>query len=229
MRINNNPADCGEKGFFNSPVSGTAFPVRILKQSIMMKRRILTVIMAAAAVALLTGCVRSGSSAGTGTGAASGGNSGQGTTASSGTDTASSGNAQQSAAEGSQAPASDASAAQEVDAGETYDMQNQAGDAPVAEPAGQDTEGTQWDGTYVSDAGETLAIQKTDEYSISFQFANCGISGTASVEGEQAVYHGDDNYQVVFEYCGGSIDVTASPVDQEDAEPSAVDGSYIRE
>ncbi len=203
-----------------------------------MKKKITMIILAAGAAMIMLGaCTRSdSSSAGSSAGAAGSAASSQNTAADAGNSgnagAADAGNTQDNqaqAADSSQGASQDS--AQDAAAEDTYDMQNQAGEEPAA-PSGQDTDGTQWDGTYVSSSGETLTVKTVDEYTISFQFANSGISGSASAEGEEAVYYGDDDYEVVFSYYGGSIEVVAGVAESETeemAEPSAIDGNYIRQ
>ena len=202
----------------------------------MMKKRtmILTAVMAAAAI-LLTGCMSTNTTKEpTGAGVAvsdSQKSAGSGEDAGASQDAGAPQDAQGNV-EGTQDAQGDAGASQdsqEVDVQTTYDMENQAGDAPVQASAGQDTEETTWDGTYVSDSKETLTIQAEGD-EIYFGFSISGISGKAAVDGEQAVYHGDDDYQVTFSYYGGSIEVLAGTGDEaEDAEPSAIDGIYLRQ
>ena len=192
----------------------------------MMKKRtmILTAVMAAAAI-LLTGCMSTNTTKEpTGAGVAV---SDSQKSAGSGEDAGASQDA--GAPQDAQGDAGASQDSQEVDVQTTYDMENQAGDAPVQASAGQDTEETTWDGTYVSDSKETLTIQAEGD-EIYFGFSISGISGKAAVDGEQAVYHGDDDYQVTFSYYGGSIEVLAGTGDEaEDAEPSAIDGIYLRQ
>lgn len=89
-------------------------------------------------------------------------------------------------------------------------------------------ESNDWTGTYVGDE-ETVTIALLDEATISFAFAQSGISGTASVNDMQAVYKGDDHYVVVFNRNGTVVDVSVSNEEDYDASESPLNGTYIKE
>ncbi len=85
-----------------------------------------------------------------------------------------------------------------------------------------------WDGTYVSDTGETLTVSVTDS-DVSFAFANAGLSGTAKKDGNQAVYNGDDHHSLVLEYAETDIKVTVVSEEDFDTSTSPLNGVYVRQ
>lgn len=87
-----------------------------------------------------------------------------------------------------------------------------------------------WSGTYAGEE-ETLTISYLDEKSISFAFSQAGISGTAQVDGYQAVYKGDDHYVVVFNVNNdiNTVEVTVSNEEDYDASGSPLIGTYVKE
>lgn len=85
-----------------------------------------------------------------------------------------------------------------------------------------------WSGSYISD-DETVNITLLDETTISFAFAQSGISGTAAVNGMQAVYNGDDHYVVVFNLNGTILDISVSNEEDYDASESPLNGTYMIE
>lgn len=86
----------------------------------------------------------------------------------------------------------------------------------------------EWSGTYIEDE-ETVTISLIDEESISFSFAQSGISGIAKVKGYQAVYNGDDHHVVVFNLNNDTVDVSVSSEEDYDASASPLIGHYVRE
>lgn len=96
---------------------------------------------------------------------------------------------------------------------------NSGADAPV-----QDS----WSGSYIGD-DETVSIALLDSSALSFSFAQSGISGTASVNGLQAVYNGDDHYVVVFNLNGDILEVSVSNEEDYDASESPLNGTYLKE
>lgn len=103
-------------------------------------------------------------------------------------------------------------------------------DAQAADNDGLEDEDGQediWSGSYSSDQ-ESVTISKIDDSTISFSFAQSGISGTAQVNGTQAVYKGDDHYVVVFNISDGVVDITVSSEEDFDATGSPLIGTYIR-
>ncbi len=103
--------------------------------------------------------------------------------------------------------------------------ENDTEDPALAE--GQD-QGDEWSGTYIGDE-ETVTISMTDPESISFSFAQSGISGTAAVKDYQAVYNGDDHHVVVFNLNNDTVDVSVSSEEDYDASSSPLIGHYVRE
>ncbi len=85
-----------------------------------------------------------------------------------------------------------------------------------------------WDGTYVSDTGETLTVSVTDS-DVSFAFANAGLSGMAKKDGNQAVYNGDDHHSLVLEYAETDIKVTVVSEEDFDTSTSPLNGVYVRQ
>lgn len=98
-------------------------------------------------------------------------------------------------------------------------------DAAENDTSGQDDE---WSGTYIADE-ETVTISRLDEETISFSFAQSGISGTAAVDGYQAVYNGDDHHVVVFNLGDDMVDVSVSSEEDFDASESPLIGHYVKE
>lgn len=83
-----------------------------------------------------------------------------------------------------------------------------------------------WVGTYVSDS-ESVTVKKADEDTIAFSFAQSGISGTADIEQNQAVFKGDDYHVVVFSLNGTVLTVAVSSEEDFDASDSPLNGTYI--
>lgn len=90
----------------------------------------------------------------------------------------------------------------------------------------QGTVADQWEGTYVSEE-ERVTVKKADEDTISFSFAQSGISGTADIEQNQAVFKGDDYHVVVFSLNGTVLTVSVSSEEDFDASDSPLNGTYI--
>ena len=204
-----------------------------------MKRKYMLVcILAAAAVAATCGCARIGRSNDTGT--ASGGstvsNTGEATATASDSgsqntpaaDTAPAADpapAADTAPAPDAAPAADATpaaenASAEQDAEASYEEANQSG-----EGAGGETLTSDWDGVFGNASGETLTISTVDEYTLSFAFSVSGISGTAGMEGNEAIYNGDDGNQVIFSLSGTTIEVSVLNADGE-SEPATFSGTF---
>lgn len=85
-----------------------------------------------------------------------------------------------------------------------------------------------WSGTYSSET-ETVTVTYINEESLSFAFSQSGISGTAAIDGDQAVYKGDDYHVVVFGLSGDTINVSVSSEEDFDAAGSPLIGTYVRE
>ena len=63
---------------------------------------------------------------------------------------------------------------------------------------------------------------------IQFEFETAGISGKAELDGNQAVYHGDDHHVVVFDRNGDEIEVSVLSEEDYDTSESPLMGTYIR-
>ncbi len=99
-----------------------------------------------------------------------------------------------------------------------------------AAEAGQTESGAEadaWSGTYTG-AEETLTLALMDGGNLAFSFAQSGISGTAAVNGTQAVYNGDDHHVVVFNLSGDTVDVSVSSEEDYDASASPLNGTYTK-
>lgn len=96
-------------------------------------------------------------------------------------------------------------------------------DAAEAENQADDV----WSGTYVSDS-ESVSVTLVNDETISFSFAQSGISGTASVNGSQAVFNGDDYHVVVFSLNGTVLNIAVSSEEDFDASGSPLNGTYVR-
>lgn len=84
-----------------------------------------------------------------------------------------------------------------------------------------------WSGVYEAEE-ESVTINYIDTGSITFSFAHSGISGTAVVNGHQAVYYGDDHYVVVFNVNNDVVDVSVSSEEDYDASGSPLIGAYTK-
>ncbi len=85
-----------------------------------------------------------------------------------------------------------------------------------------------WSGTYTNESGETLTVSINDSSSIAFAFANAGLSGTAQLDGNTAIYYGDDHHEAVFDYSGETIIVTVVSEEDYDTSGSPLNGVYSR-
>lgn len=106
-------------------------------------------------------------------------------------------------------------------------------DADAADNDAYEEENTQaaqdgWTGAYIG-SEESVNISLLNETTISFAFAQSGISGTASVNGQQAVYNGDDSYVIVFNLSGTVLDISVSNEEDYDASESPLIGTYTKE
>lgn len=86
-----------------------------------------------------------------------------------------------------------------------------------------------WVGSYINENEEILKVSAVDETAITFAFTNAGISGTAELNGNQAVYHGDDYHVAVFDYAGTDIKVSVLSEEDYDASGSPLNGVYVRQ
>ena len=130
------------------------------------------------------------------------------------------------AADGTADPEEDGEPAGEV----IPDEDAQAAENDPVDPAEgeSETETSEWDGTYAAEE-ESVTINTIDENTIAFTFATAGISGTAEVDGYQAVYKGDDHYVIVFNLEDGMVDVSVSNEEDYDASESPLIGNYVKE
>lgn len=223
----------------------------------MKKKLLILAAVAAAGILVLSGCTSSESeTAQSVSGTQTGGNTGAGSTSdnqgSSGNDDAASaqdvsgvriagGGTDGNTSSGSSVSGDDAAPAQ---AGTPVEDGGPVGEVIPDEYADGDTGETEeteaessagitgdiWSGTYAGEE-ETLTISYLDEKSISFAFSQAGISGTAQVDGYQAVYKGDDHYVVVFNVNNdiNTVEVTVSNEEDYDASGSPLIGTYVKE
>lgn len=212
-----------------------------------MKKIMMAIGVCLGAAVVLAACARSDGQSSAGSGAAATGNgsgtvsgqdAGAGTGAGAGTVDAAAGTGGEvgndgapsldmvdSSGTGQEAGGENGGDTQEVSPDTTYDAVNQAGDEPV-DTAGLDEEG--WDGTFANASGETLTVTTDGEYSLSFSFAQSGLSGSASVQENQASFSGDDGVTVYLENLGGSVEVSVINAEGTE-EASAISGSYMRQ
>lgn len=100
-------------------------------------------------------------------------------------------------------------------------------DALNSESESESISASEWNGVYTSEEGETVTISGKDEKNIAFTFTNAGITGTAELKGNQAVYTGDDHHLVVFEYVDSVIEVSVLSEEDYDTSESPLNGTYI--
>lgn len=136
---------------------------------------------------------------------------------------------------GSSADTSDVTSASDLDSLQTSDPQKgqaagaQDSDAPDAEA--QDLEASAGaaeftPGTYIGD-GESITLTEADG-ALTFSFAQAGITGTATIEKDAAVYSGDDDHQIEFRQDGTILTVTVTGVQGEESD-SPLAGTYVKE
>ena len=112
----------------------------------------------------------------------------------------------------------------------TYDIDNQSGEEEVVvSDAEMSDTGIVWTGDYQCSSGESVSISLDQDTAMTFIFAQSGINGTADVSGNTAVYHGDDDYQIVFTVSGDDLSVQAATGDGQDAAEATVNGDYTRQ
>ena len=110
---------------------------------------------------------------------------------------------------------------------QTYDAMTQAG--PEINEDSPEPENEDWTGTYEGESGEVLTISSFDGSSISFSFSVSGISSTAAVSGNEAVYHGDDRVDVIFTFFGDAISIGVVSQEDYDMSSSPLNGTYTRQ
>ena len=109
--------------------------------------------------------------------------------------------------------------------------ENYADDEPDAvdeDETGETDEDEGWSGLYVCSSGEKLTVTIDEADYIQFEFETAGISGKAELDGNQAVYHGDDYHVVVFDRNGDEIEVSVLSEEDYDTSESPLMGTYIR-
>lgn len=205
---------------------------------------------AALCAGLLIGCTRADSS--TGNAAAGAGNPGvnasgnvvagagnQGVTGTSSADqTAQSVQGQADTGAGSQTQTAQAGNSQNVQTVSGTTSQTQQSTAPAsaqpAEPSAKtqpaeaaDEDGQEeFTGRFVrSDGEEAVRLVLESDQELTFTFRTSAINGSAKVEGNTALYHGDDGYTITFDVAEDMLVVT---VDGEGAEQSVMNGIYYR-
>lgn len=115
----------------------------------------------------------------------------------------------------------DASVEEEILSDEELEAMTEEPNAPMQDDG--------WVGSYMNENEEILTISAVDETTVTFAFTNAGIAGTAELEGNQAVYHGDDYHVAVFEYAGTDIKVSVLSEEDYDASGSPLNGVYVRQ
>lgn len=115
----------------------------------------------------------------------------------------------------------DASVEEEILSDEELEAMTEDPNAPMQDDG--------WVGSYMNENEEILTISAVDETTVTFAFTNAGIAGTAELEGNQAVYHGDDYHVAVFEYAGTDIKVSVLSEEDYDASGSPLNGVYVRQ
>ncbi len=85
-----------------------------------------------------------------------------------------------------------------------------------------------WHGAYLCENnGESLLVNLSDDGAqVQFTFENAGIAGTADLNGNTAVYHGDDQADVVFSLSGETITVSVQSQEDYGEINSVVNGTY---
>lgn len=97
-------------------------------------------------------------------------------------------------------------------------------DAAEAENKADDV----WSGQYISD-DESVTVTLLNDETISFSFAQSGISGTAAIDGAQAVFKGDDYHVVVFSLSDTILNIAVSSEEDFDTSESPLNGTYVRQ
>lgn len=92
--------------------------------------------------------------------------------------------------------------------------------------AAQENQEDIWTGSYLGDE-ESVTLKLNDDGTISFSFAQSGISGTAEVNGQEAVYSGDDDHILTFTMGKGMLSVAVSHAEGYDTSSSPLNGTYV--
>ena len=136
---------------------------------------------------------------------------------------------------GSSAETSEVTSASDLDRLQTSDPQKgqtagtQDSDARDAEAQDSETSAGQAEftpGTYIGD-GESITLTEADD-AFTFSFAQAGITGTAAIEKDAAVYSGDDDHQIEFRQDGTVLTVTVTGAQGEESD-SPLAGTYVKE
>lgn len=199
-----------------------------------MRHKILRLMILTAGLLLLSGCTSSETQIGQSSGTSSGSGTSDAQPADSGTsDVPSAPEADQPAgdADVSSVPEPDQPDANPAET-EAMPAQQTGEDVTIqdVDETGTDQTGEEdpWSGLYVGE-NDTLTISPAGEGSISFSFVQAGIAGTASVDGSQAVYKGDDYHAVVFVLDGNTVNVAVTSEEDFDTASSPLNGTYTKE
>lgn len=136
---------------------------------------------------------------------------------------------------GSSADTSDVTSASDLDSLQTSDPPKEqtagAQDSDAQDTEAQDSEASAGQaefapGTYIGD-GESITLTEADGV-LTFSFAQAGITGTAAIEKDAAVYSGDDDHQIRFLQDGTILTVTVTGAQGEESD-SPLAGTYVKE
>ncbi len=130
----------------------------------------------------------------------------------------------------SSADTSDVTSASDLDSLQTSDPPKEQ-TAGAQDSDAQDTEASAGQaeftpGTYIGD-GESITLTEADGV-LTFSFAQAGITGTAAIEKDAAVYSGDDDHQIRFLQDGTILTVTVTGAQGEESD-SPLAGTYVKE
>ena len=135
----------------------------------------------------------------------------------------------------SSADTSDVTSASDLDSLQTSDPPKEqtagAQDSDAQDTEAQDSEASAGQaefapGTYIGD-GESITLTEADGV-LTFSFAQAGITGTAAIEKDVAVYSGDDDHQIRFLQDGTILTVTVTGAQGEESD-SPLAGTYVKE
>ena len=127
--------------------------------------------------------------------------------------------------------AGDAGYGEGQDAGDAgYGEGQDSGDDYEENPADGDEDwgSDGWSGTFESASGESISISMEQPERLDFTFAVSGISGAAQPDGNQAVYEGEDGYEMLFSLSGDTLTITVSNPEDPGAGELPMNGSYER-
>lgn len=112
------------------------------------------------------------------------------------------------------------------DGQQTSDTKETEQTSEAEDPETSDGQAEFTSGTYVGD-GESVTLTDTDGV-LTFSFAQAGITGTATTDGDAAVYSGDDDHQIEFRQDGTILTVTVIGAQGEESD-SPLAGTYVKE